>query len=136
MRGAACIVGGALAHLTLGTLYCWGNFLSYSPDYLRFFDGASHPGMQPDALYVIPFTIVAQACAVPIGPQLVKRFGARGTTLIGSWIAAAAVYLASYQKNLASFMFFYSLMFGTGIGLAYTAPMVGRLEVVCPKAKG
>ena len=30
-RGPAAIIGGALAHLTLGTLYCWGNFLSYSP---------------------------------------------------------------------------------------------------------
>ena len=56
-KGPACVLGGALAHLTLGTLYCWGNFLSYAPSYLRFFDGQDHVGVQPDALYVIPFAM-------------------------------------------------------------------------------
>lgn len=112
-----------MAHLTLGTLYCWGNFLSYAPTHLRFFDGLEHPGAQPDALYVIPFTIIAQAMAIPFGPSLSKALGASRAMLFGSWLTAAAVYLASYQKTLSSFMLFYSLMFGAGAGLAYTAPM-------------
>lgn len=37
---------------------------------------------------------------------------------------ALGVFLASYAPNLATFMFCYSFLFGTGIGLAYTAPMV------------
>src|SRR5687768_12413642 len=57
-RGNACIFGGALAHLTFGTMYCWGNFLSYAPDNLKYFDGILHPGVQPDALYVIPLTLI------------------------------------------------------------------------------
>jgi MFS family permease len=122
-NGPACILGGALAHLTLGTLYCWGNFLSYAPANLRFFDGLEHPGQQPDALYVIPFTIIAQAIALPVGPYLTKAIGSSRTLLLGSWITAAAVYLASYQTTLSSFMLFYALMFGLGAGLAYTAPM-------------
>lgn len=134
-RGPACILGGALAHLTLGTLYCWGSFLSYSPAYLRFFDGLEHIGSQPDALYVIPFTILAQAMAMPFGPSLVKILGASQTMLLGSWIAAAAVYFASYQKSLSSFILFYSFMFGTGAGLAYTAPMAAGWKWM-PKNKG
>ena len=31
MKGISTVLGGLLAHLTYGTLYCWGNFLSYSP---------------------------------------------------------------------------------------------------------
>lgn len=116
-NGPLCVIGGAMAHLTLGTLYCWGNFLSYSPDYLRFFDGGKHEGAQPDALYVIPFTIIAQAIAMPFGPALAKAVGASRALLIGCLIAASAVFIASYQKTLASFIFFYSLMFGTGAGL-------------------
>ena len=37
---------------------------------------------------------------------------------------ALGVFLSSYAPNLATFMFCYSFLFGTGIGLAYTAPMV------------
>lgn len=123
-RGPSCILGGALAHLTLGTLYCWGNFISYCPQNLKFFDGKSHPGSQPDALYVIPLTILFQAIAMPFGPSLVKAIGSRRTMLLGSWLTALATYLASFQKDLASFMLFYSALFGIGAGLAYVSPMI------------
>jgi MFS family permease len=134
-KGLLCVLGGALAHLTLGTYYCWGNFLSYSPDYLRFFDGETHPGVPPDALYVIPFTIIAQALAMPFGPTLSKAVGASRALLIGCSFAAASVYIASYQKSLASFMLFYSICFGAGTGIAYTAPMAAGWKWL-PKSKG
>ena len=134
-RGPACVLGGAMAHLTLGTLYCWGNFLSYAPAYLRYFDGMEHIGSQPDAIYVLPLTILAQALAMPFGPSLVKVLGASGTMLLGSWIAALAVYLASYQVTLQKFILFYSLMFGAGAGLAYTAPMAAGWKWL-PNSKG
>jgi hypothetical protein len=134
-RGPACVLGGALAHLTLGTLYCWGNFLSYAPSYLRYFDGMEHIGSQPDAIYVLPLTILAQALAMPFGPSLVKVLGASGTMLLGSWIAALAVYMASYQVTLQKFILFYSLMFGAGAGLAYTAPMAAGWKWM-PNSKG
>jgi len=134
-KGVLCIVGGALAHLTLGTLYCWGNFLSYAPDYLRFFDGHTHPGVPPDALYVIPFTIVAQAIAMPFGPLLTKAVGASRALMIGCVIAAASVYTASFQKSLASFILFYSIFFGAGAGIAYTAPMAAGWKWM-PNSKG
>lgn len=134
-RGPACIIGGALAHLTLGTLYCWGNFLSYSMPSLRFVDGQAHPGESPDALYVLPLTLVAQAIAMPFGPSISKHIGYSGTLLLGSWIAAAAVFIASYQTRLLPFMAFYSLMFGTGVGLAYTAPMSAGWKWM-PNSKG
>lgn len=134
-RGPACIIGGALAHLTLGTLYCWGNFISYAPQSLRFFDGKDHPNVPPDALYVMPLTLVAQAAAMPFGPFISKYLGYSGTMLLGSWITAAAVYLASYQTRLLPFMLLYSLMFGTGCGLAYTAPMAAGWKWM-PNQKG
>ena len=31
LRGYASLAGGMLVHLVLGTLYCWGNFVSYVP---------------------------------------------------------------------------------------------------------
>ena len=40
VRGSIAVGGGVLAHLILGSMYCWGNFLSYMPKKLLFFDGA------------------------------------------------------------------------------------------------
>jgi MFS family permease len=133
-RGPACILGGALTHLTLGTLYCWGNFLSYAPAHLRYFSKSDGKG-PPDALYVIPFTIIAQAIAMPWGPSLAKAVGAPRALMLGCWLAAAAVYMSSYQKDLRSFMLFYSFLFGTGAGLAYTSPMAAGWKWL-PNHKG
>ena len=116
LLGNVCIIGGALVHLTFGTMYCWGNFLSYAPNHLKFFNGVAQPGKQPDALYIIPFTIITQALAMPFGPFVSKRIGNSMTLLLGGLISAAAVYAASYQTSLSAFMLFYSFLFGAGIG--------------------
>ena len=109
--------------------------MSYSPPNLKFMDGLPHPGSQPDSLYVIPLAIVFQAAAMPFGPSLVKKIGSRNTLLLGSWIVALSVYLASFQKSLSTFMLFYSAMFGTGCGLAYVAPMIAGWSYL-PQSKG
>ena len=133
-KGVACIIGGFLAHLTYGSLYCWGNFLSYSPPQLRFFDGQEHPN-QPDALQVMPITLLAQCLTMPLGPLLVKRLGPQKTQLIGSVLVALGVYLASFTKTLRDFLAFYSVLFGAGVGLAYTAPMTAAWNYM-PDKKG
>ena len=134
--GVSCILGGALAHLIFGTLYAWGNFMSYAPNpSLRFFDGMDHPGAAPDAVYVIPLTLLAQATAMPFGPGLVAKYGPAKTQLLGSMLVAASVYAASFQTSLGLFMFFYSILFGVGTGLGYTAPMIAGWKWK-PNAKG
>ncbi len=35
IKGAVAVLGGVMAHLTLGTMYCWGNFAPYVPPKLR-----------------------------------------------------------------------------------------------------
>ncbi len=35
IMGAMAVLGGVLVHLTLGTMYCWGNFAPYAPPKLR-----------------------------------------------------------------------------------------------------
>lgn len=132
--GISSIVGGLLAHLVLGTLYCWGNFLSYSPQNLKFFDGKSKAGV-PDALYVIPMTILFQAISIPFGPSLVQKIGTRKTLFLGTYVVALATYFSSFQKSLSSFMLFYSALFGLGVGICYTSPMIAGWSYL-PNAKG
>ena len=122
LRGLACIVGGALTHLTFGSLYCWGNFNSYAPSHLR-------------SDLVFPLTLVSQCLTMPFGPLLVKKLGARTTTLLGALIMAAGVFFSSYATNTAIFIMLYSVVFGAGVGIAYTAPMIAGWSWM-PQAKG
>ena len=123
-RGAISIAGGMLCHLALGTLYCWGNFMSYAPRSLLFFDGAPAGGRTPDALFVLPGGLVGLNIGLNIGSRLNTRIGTSRSALLGGLGFAGAVFLASYQTRLAPFMALYSLLFGVSIGTAYTAPMV------------
>jgi OFA family oxalate/formate antiporter-like MFS transporter len=137
-NGLQCILGGALVHLTFGSCYCWGSFLSYIPPYLRYFDNAklsTAAGSPPDALYVLPFTFIAQSIGMPLGPLLLKYLGSKLTLLLSSWIVALAVYLSSYQRTLSSFLVTYAGLFGLGIGLGYTAPMIAGWKWL-PNSKG
>lgn len=120
--GPACIIGGAMAHFTFGSLYCWGNFYSYAPINLR-------------SDMVFPLTVVAQCMSMPFCPIITKKLGARMTLLLGAWIMAMGVYSASFATDLNVFLFCYSVMVGLGIGIAYTAPMIAGWSWM-PQSKG
>lgn len=134
LKVISCILGGALAHLTLGTLFCWGNFMSYAPSFLTFFDGIEKSG-QPDKLLVIPFTLVAMCLTMPFGPIVVGKIGSQKTMFIGTLLVSLGVYLASYAKSLLTFILCYSGLFGAGVGLSYAAPMIAGWKWL-PNAKG
>ncbi|GMH71860.1 hypothetical protein TL16_g05766 [Triparma laevis f. inornata] len=123
-RGATCVLGGCFAHLILGTMYCWGNFLSYAPTSLRFWDGLPHPGITPDAIQILPAALIALNIGMPIGAKLNKKLGPRITTLIGCILMVLGTYLASYQTRLMPFMMFYSVLSGLGVGMGYSTPMI------------
>ncbi|CAM9822255.1 unnamed protein product, partial [Phaeothamnion confervicola] len=133
--GVLGVLGGAACHLALGTTYCWGNFLPYLPPHLRFFDGLSHPGVQPDALWVLPGAFIFQMLTMPFGPWFQARIGCRMTTLLGCWLMSLGVFLAASAPNLTVFMLCYSALFGAGVGIAYTAPMVNGWRWF-PKRRG
>lgn len=132
--GVATVLGGALAHLALGSLYCYANFQSYLPKHLLFLDGADRAG-QPDAQYVFPLTLVAQCLGLPLGPMFQRSIGERSTLLLGGFLMATGVLLASYAKTLPVFMLFYSMLFGIGVGIGYTAPIVAGWKWF-PQSKG
>ena len=123
VRGYLSVAGGVCAHIMLGTMYCWGNYLSYVTPSLRFFDGVDRPGVTPDAVQVLPIMIVFQALALSLGAKLDKAWGARATTLIGCLVLIAGTWLSSYCTRLLPFILVYSVCGGAGAGIAYTAPM-------------
>eukprot|EP01041_Mallomonas_annulata_P013177 gene13177-27867_t len=135
INGPLCMIGGSLLHMAFGTMYCWGNFMSYAPPHLQFLDGKDHTGKQPDALLVLPIIVVSQCLAMPFGPVLVKNIGAFYGALLGGWTVALGVFLSSFAKTLPLFILAYSVMFGVGTGLGYTAPMIAGWKWL-PNSKG
>jgi hypothetical protein len=126
--GWAGVIGGALCHLALGTTYCWGNFSPYVPQHLKYFGAANGT---PDTLWILPGAFLAQMVSMPFGPWFQRKLGCRATTLLGCWMMALGVFLSSYAQDLKTFFLFYSLMFGAGVGIAYTAPMVSQPAAMC-----
>ncbi|KAJ8606501.1 hypothetical protein CTAYLR_005867 [Chrysophaeum taylorii] len=123
LRGMLSVCGGTIVHTVLGTLYCWGNFIAYAPDNLLYYDPAVAADRQPDALGIVPLTILFQTIGLPLGAELARRVGTSTTSILGGLLVATGVFLASYAPNLQTFMLLYGACFGFGVGIAYTSPL-------------
>ena len=134
-RGLIGVAAGAGMHLSCGSMYCWGNLLSYMPPELKYWAGAAAATGVPDAQFVLAYTIMAQTIGMPIGPYLYPILGARKTALLGSVLMGSGVILASYATSLATFVPFFCVMFGLGVGIAYQMPILTGTKWF-PKSKG
>ena len=123
-----------MLHLTCGSMYCWGNLISYLPAHLKYWDPAGGTG-PADAQLVLAFILVSQMTGMPLGPLLEKLMGPRLTAALGGVMMGAGVFLSSYAQNLKQFVLCYSVLFGLGVGIAYQMPFLvgGRFF---PKSKG
>ena len=69
--GVLAVLGGVLIHLACGSMYTWGNLISYVPPRLKYWDGVlPEGGGMPDASIVLPIIICAQMSGMPLGPLL------------------------------------------------------------------
>ena len=124
VRGVVTVAGGMMAHFILGTMYCWGNFITYAPQSLMFFDGLAHAGMTPDAVQVMPFGLMSLTLGMPFGARVNKKLGPRATNTIGCALMVLGVFLGSFQTRLLPFMLCYSVLSGFGTGMSYSTPML------------
>ncbi|KAJ1622618.1 major facilitator superfamily domain-containing protein, partial [Pavlovales sp. CCMP2436] len=92
-------------------------------------------GRQPDALLVIPLLIVSQMVAMPLGARLNVLVGPRNAMLIGTLVMNSGIFASSFATSLLPFIMGYSVLFGLGVGLGYTAPMQAGWGWF-PKSKG
>jgi OFA family oxalate/formate antiporter-like MFS transporter len=122
MGGGLALFGGCLFHITGGTQYTLGNLIVYFPENLKYWAGAG-TGI-PDALEVLPITIMSQMLGMPIGPMVERRLGPKLTMLIAGTLMGSGVLISSYMTNLESFTFFYATVFGIGVGIGYQVPIL------------
>lgn len=136
VRAILVIIGGFMVHLSLGTIYTFGNMAPYIVSYIR---NQSHPETlnQGTTAWIFALALIGQGGAMFLGGWLVKKIGSRWTTLIGGWTMSAGVAL-SYFTIKASFwllLLTYGLVFGIGVGLAYIGPLTVAMRWL-PKWKG
>ena len=91
----------------------------------------------PSAQFVLAFTILAQTVGMPLGPWLEQRagLGPRRTALLGAALMGGGVLASSFATSLATFVPFYCVVFGLGVGIAYQMPILSGSKWF-PRAKG
>eukprot|EP00466_Bigelowiella_natans_P017571 jgi/Bigna1/75302/fgenesh1_pg.33_\ len=123
---------GFFMHLALGTMYCWGTFTPYITSYLRKFDPSITYNDTILALLAAP---AAQTIGFPIGGMIEQKLGPRITSLLGSWIMCLGVFLSAFATSVSSLVFFYGVIYGLGMGIAYMCPLKCGYRWM-PKRKG
>eukprot|EP00746_Dinoflagellata_sp_MGD_P141191 gnl/MRDRNA2_/MRDRNA2_74341_c0_seq1.p1 gnl/MRDRNA2_/MRDRNA2_74341_c0~~gnl/MRDRNA2_/MRDRNA2_74341_c0_seq1.p1 ORF type:complete len:320 (+),score=52.25 gnl/MRDRNA2_/MRDRNA2_74341_c0_seq1:710-1669(+) len=93
---------------------------------MKFFDGKEYPGIKPDAMMMLPITLITQLAGNPLGAFLNQEWSenVNHVSMLGVWTMAASVFCASYMTRLLPFALFYGSLVGIGIGTAYSAPLV------------
>ena len=135
-RGALVLVGGFLVHLTLGTIYTFGNVAPYIVSYIH---NQSHPRdlRQATTSWIFACSLMGQGGAMFVGGWLVGKIGPRLTTLLGSAIMSTGV-LVTFVLIKVSFwavLLTYGIMYGIGVGVAYIGPLSSAMKWM-PKWKG
>lgn len=136
IRGALVLVGGFLVHLTLGTIYTFGNIAPYIVSYIH---NQSQPRdlSQTATSWIFACSLMGQGGAMFVGGWLVNKIGPRLTTLIGSTIMSTGVIVTYFLIKVSFWLVLlsYGLMYGIGVGVAYIGPLSSAMKWM-PKWKG
>lgn len=130
------LIGGFLVHLTLGSIYTYGNMVPYIIAYIR---NQSQPSniRSDQAPFVLACQAGGQGAMMILGGLLEKKIGPRLSTLIGGWLMSAGVLLTFFTIKVSFWLVLvtYGLMFGFGVGIGYIGPITCAMKWM-PKWKG
>lgn len=130
------ILAGCLVHLTLGTLYTFGNLAPYIASYIR---ERSHPTDLHVATttWIYSLALIGQGTSMFLGGWLVGKIGPRLTTMLGCVIMSLGVFLSYFTIKSSFYLLLltYGLVFGLGVGIAYIGPLTCAMRWL-PKWKG
>ncbi|KAL8595959.1 hypothetical protein ACOMHN_018271 [Nucella lapillus] len=130
------IIGGVLIHLTLGTLYTFGNLSPYLTSYIRQHSSPSDL-TYAESVWIYALAGMGQGMTMYIGGVLERRLGTRLSVLIGGWFQSLGIMLTYFtiKHSFAATVFTYGLMFGSGVGVAYAIPLAVGMRWL-PHRKG
>ncbi|GFN89133.1 oxalate:formate antiporter-like isoform x1 [Plakobranchus ocellatus] len=123
-RGYLVVVGGVLIHLSLGTLYTFGNISPYITSYMRW-RGSAPDLTYTEATWIFACSIVGQGSCMILGGLLQTVIGSKLTCLLGGWLMSLGVLLTylCIKESFILTVLTYGLMVGSGTGIAYAIPL-------------
>ena len=102
--GLLALFGGFVLHLTLGTLYSFGNMITYMTSYLR--KHVNSDITYSDLIWIPTLSTMSQGAFMTLSGHLEERVGVRYTLLIGSSIMTSGVYLSAFTIRCARLFVF------------------------------
>ncbi|XP_041369549.1 uncharacterized protein LOC121383508 [Gigantopelta aegis] len=135
-RGCLVIFGGVLVHLSLGTVYTFGNMTPYVTSYIREYSSPADL-TYATSIWIFAMSGMGQGLSMFLGGLLCQKIGPRLTTLLGSLFMSLGVLLTYFTIKLsfAVVVITYGLMFGFGVGIAYAIPIACAMRWM-PEKKG
>ncbi|XP_046578489.1 monocarboxylate transporter 9-like isoform X2 [Haliotis rubra] len=136
VRGILSVLGGFLVHLTLSTVYVFGNMNPYVTSYLRGGDENSTV-RYTQTIWISIAQSISMAGSMPVLGLLEQRIHPKYCALIGSWIFSLGMALTYWtvRHSLGLTILTYGVIHGAGKGMAYPAAVKCGLEWF-PKRKG
>ncbi|CAG5135272.1 unnamed protein product [Candidula unifasciata] len=134
--GVRVVVGGILIHLSLGTLYTFGNISPYLTSYMRRY-GSAPSLTYTECAWIYALASMGQGVSMMAGGVLERFIGPKLTVLLGGWCMSLGVLLTffSVKHSFALTVVTYGAVFGFGVGIAYAIPL-GCVMRWFPKWKG
>ncbi|XP_022338088.2 apicoplast pyruvate carrier 1-like isoform X1 [Crassostrea virginica] len=123
-RGYTVVLGGVLIHLTLGTIYTFGNMTPYMTSYMKKHK-VDESLNYAESTWISSIAAMGQGMSMFLGGILYRALGPKVSTLLGAWLASAGVALTYFTIKVSFYwtLFTYGFMFGIGVGIAYATPM-------------
>lgn len=108
------LVAGMAIQLCAGIIYMWSVFKSPVTDYLQWDSGSAN--------LVTSIMMMAFVIGMIVGGFLVKMFGTRKSSLIGSIVMSGGILLTTLVDSSMPSMIFitYAIVGGLGVGIVYT----------------
>ncbi|XP_067669940.1 uncharacterized MFS-type transporter YhjX-like [Haliotis asinina] len=135
-RAYLVVLGGLMVHLTLGTVFSFGNLTPYLTSYLR--NNTTNLDIDyGDSVWIYACCLMGQGTAIFLGGIISRTLGLKLTVLLGSWFMSAGVILTYFtvQHSYIAVIFTYGVMNGLGCGIAYSLPMGCAMKWM-PERKG
>lgn len=106
---------GLIIFMCMGTIYSWSIFRT--PIETSFNIGATESGLP----YM--FFLVFYALAMPFAGSYMDKYGPRIMTITGGLLIAIGWFLSGFTSSITMLTISYGVIGGTGVGIAYGAPM-------------
>lgn len=109
------VILGLVIQLCLGAVYAWGTF---KKPIMTYYGLNATEGALPFIVFLASFAVL-----MPFGGRWIQKYGPRKIGVIGSVLVGVGWLLAGFSNNLVLLCLTYGVIAGSGVGLAYGAPI-------------